>query len=96
MKNGSTWFIKSSIVRKNLLSESEYRGFWIIFNEGVSKKKIKLNFYNHFENIKNYSLGCDGELVPFLEWEDPNPFKINYVGVSSNGYDGFWKMCRKK
>lgn len=41
MRNGnSNLVVKKSIVRKNLLSESEYRGFWIYFNEGVSRKYI--------------------------------------------------------
>lgn len=38
LRNGqSNVVVKKSAVKKNLLSESEYRGFWISFNESVSK-----------------------------------------------------------
>lgn len=41
-------------------------------------------------------MGCEGELIPILEWKDPNPFKINYVGVFSYQHEGHWKINRKK
>lgn len=45
LRNGTKYILQNSDeVRKNLLSESEYRGFWIQFNEGVSN----FCFFNYF------------------------------------------------
>lgn len=35
-----------------------------------------------------------GEGIPFMEWTDPNPFQVNYVGYSTGyGSDGEFKFC---
>ncbi|XP_071824781.1 macrophage mannose receptor 1-like isoform X2 [Apostichopus japonicus] len=35
-----------------------------------------------------------GEGIPFMEWTDPNPFQVNYIGYSTGyGSDGEFKFC---
>lgn len=37
-------------------------------------------------------MGCEGEVVPLMDWKNPNPFKIIYAGVFSFLNVGYWKI----
>ncbi|KAJ8298660.1 hypothetical protein KUTeg_022720, partial [Tegillarca granosa] len=85
------WGNKQSVIRNVLkgkpmawcagdfLDKDEYRDFWITWKGG----KIRVGKGNILgKNI-------------FMEWNDPNPRKINHVGVSMDAKnDGFWMFNR--
>lgn len=55
LRNGDDFVVNKNVFRENLLSESEFKGFWIDFSKGVSKNKIciktkvSLHFLFHSE-----------------------------------------------
>ncbi|XP_077862604.1 uncharacterized protein LOC100373394 [Saccoglossus kowalevskii] len=60
----------------DILSPSEFRGFWVTWHNGVIK------------------VGRAGESNPFMQWEDPNPLTVNYIGYSTGPESkGVFKLC---
>ncbi|KAJ8021869.1 L-rhamnose-binding lectin CSL3 [Holothuria leucospilota] len=37
-------------------------------------------------------VGKEGSVTPFSVYDDPNPFSVKYVGVTSMGYPSWWKF----
>ncbi|PSN44181.1 hypothetical protein C0J52_20710, partial [Blattella germanica] len=57
----------------DVLSDAEYRGFWIRWAGG------------------SVAVGREGEVAPFLAWDDPEPFGIGYYGICTGwGATGSW------
>lgn len=51
-------------------------------------------FWITYDSTGLISVGKYGEGFPFMEWMDPNPFQINYVGYSTGfGSQGEFRFC---
>ncbi|XP_071836103.1 uncharacterized protein [Apostichopus japonicus] len=56
------------------------------------------NEFRHFwislTSSGTISVGKDGESQPFLQWTDPSPLQVNYIGYYANGIvGGEFKFC---
>ncbi|KAJ8036335.1 Macrophage mannose receptor 1 [Holothuria leucospilota] len=51
-------------------------------------------FWITYESDGYISVGKYGEGIPFMEWTDPNPFTVSYIGYSTGyGFQGEFKFC---
>ena len=65
-----------------ILSNAEYRGFWIRWRGGLVE------------------VGKEGDLTPFLNWKNPQPFNVSHYGICTGwGATGSWltgeRVCCK-
>ncbi|KAJ8049147.1 C3 and PZP-like alpha-2-macroglobulin domain-containing protein 8 [Holothuria leucospilota] len=84
---GSNTF--STIRRCKLCADLVYRGTAFYLNSDEYRR-----FWITFGNNGSITVGKDEASSPFLEWTDPNPLEINYLGYSTGWKSkGEFRFC---